>query len=171
MRNPRRRTSRKHAGRRRRKGWDGVTARVVGEASAAHDDVYSESYIGIHARRQRARPTPAEAAFEQFLLEVSDGVLEGEFKSQHVASGKWILDFFFPKIRLAVEIDGSVHQKPEQMERDRQKEEDCARFDITLIRITNEEVFGDREPLTEKLRDGWRQALQRENKIIGKESC
>ncbi|WP_193370079.1 endonuclease domain-containing protein [Pelagibius marinus] len=138
--------------------------------AAVDEHEYSESYIIAHARHQRANPTPAEAAFEQFLLELGGGVLKGEFKSQHVASGKWILDFFFPKIRLAVEIDGSIHRKPEQMVRDRQKDEDCARFDITLIRITNEEAFGDKEVLAAKLRDGWRQARRRENKIIGKAS-
>jgi very-short-patch-repair endonuclease len=43
------------------------------------------------------------------------------FKVQHVASGDWIIDFFFPEIRLGVEIDGSVHRMSDQIERDKQK--------------------------------------------------
>jgi hypothetical protein len=32
---------------------------------------------------------------------------------------------------------------------------DCERFDITLIRVRNSEVFGDRDYLLQKLRAGW----------------
>jgi len=70
-------------------------------------------------------------------------------------------------VRLGIEIDGAIHRTPDQIKRDRQKESDCARFDITLIRVTNSEVFGNRERLTTKLRDGWKQALGRKNKVIG----
>jgi hypothetical protein len=52
-----------------------------------------------------------------------------------------------------------------------EKEQDCARFDITLLRITNADVFGDRDKLVDKLRHGWRMALKRENQLIGKEYC
>lgn len=128
---------------------------------------YSKSYIRVNAEDLLLRLTPAEVEFECFLVSLNSGVLCGRFKSQHVISGKWIVDFFFPEIRLAVEIDGSVHQKPEQIIRDKQKDQDCAKFDITLIRILNEEVFGNKEALRERLRDGWRKASRRENKFIG----
>ena len=98
---------------------------------------------------------------------LNDGVLRGRFRREHVISGKWIVDFYFPEIRLAIEVDGSVHLTKEQSDRDRLKDSDCARFDISMLRITNREVFGDRKALIEKLRDGWKTALKRENKIIG----
>jgi very-short-patch-repair endonuclease len=170
MRNQRRKPHRKDFANFPRRGWDGVTARAIGEVTALEDHYYSKCHIRVFADWLRENPTPEEAAFEKFLLKLNGGVLRGMFKSQHMISGKWIVDFFFPKIRLTVEIDGPIHQEPEQMERDREKEEDCARFDITLIRITNEEVRGNKDALTQKLRDGWRQALNRENKIIGKAS-
>jgi very-short-patch-repair endonuclease len=83
-------------------------------------------------------------------------------------SGRWVVDFFFPEIRLAIEVDGSVHGSMEQKCRDAEKERDCIRFDITLIRVSNSEVFGDRQKLLDKLRAGWRTALRRENQIVGK---
>lgn len=43
-----------------------------------------------------------------------------------------------------------------------------ATFDITMLRVTNTEVFGNRERLVAKLREGWREALHRENRIKGK---
>lgn len=142
----------------------------IGELIALEDYDYSTCHIRVFADRMRKNPTPEETKFEQFMLTLNGGVLRGTFKSQHVISGKWIVDFFFPENRLAVEIDGPVHQESDQMERDREKEDDCARFDITLIRIANEEVRGNEYELTERLRAGWRQARRRENKIIGKAS-
>jgi very-short-patch-repair endonuclease len=116
----------------------------------------------------RLHLTAAEARFERILSELNGGVLAGRFKCQHAISGKWIVDFFFPEIRLAVEIDGSVHELEFQQERDAIKDADCVRFDITLIRITNAEVFGPRADLISLLRRGWAKAKARENRIIGR---
>lgn len=112
--------------------------------------------------------TRAEAKFQMLLEDVSDGALRGRYESQYAISGKWIVDFFFPEVRLAVEIDGEYHKLPEQQRRDRLKEEDCARFDITLIRIANETVLKNPEFAIGVLREGWGRALRRENKLIGK---
>lgn len=116
----------------------------------------------------RLHLTTAETRFETILREINGGVLSGRFKCQHAISGKWIVDFFFPEIRLAVEIDGSVHELESQRKKDAIKDADCARFDITLIRISNAEVFGQRSNLIDLLREGWRKAKNRENQIIGK---
>jgi hypothetical protein len=67
----------------------------------------------------------------------------------------------------SIAVHCPVRNSSQRRKFDRQKERDCARFDITLLRITNAEIFGDKARLTEKLRHGWRMALDRENKIIG----
>ena len=78
------------------------------------------------------------------------------------------MDFFFPEVRLAIEIDGGHHGRGQQAERDRNKERDCRRFDITLVRFTNAEVFGNPAAVVEKLRGAWSIARARENVIVGK---
>ena len=105
----------------------------------------------------------------KFILNsLNNGVLKGRFQREHVINGKWIMDFFFPDIRLAIEVDGSTHYTNEQRLKDAAKEADCEALDITILRIRNREVFGNREHLVNKLRTGWRGALNRENRIIGK---
>lgn len=106
-------------------------------------------------------PTPAEQMLKEILLSLNGGVLKGKFHAQHVVKGRWIVDFFFFEIRLAIEVDGSFHDSPEQRKKDREKEAECRRSDMTLLRLTNSEVFGDREALVQKLRDEWRAALHR----------
>jgi very-short-patch-repair endonuclease len=144
-----------------------VLPRIVGEPSA-FELKYSPSRITQFALKNRNDPTPAEKRFEAFLNRLRGGSLRGEFKSQHPVSGKWIVDFFLPKVRLAIEIDGSSHDTEEQKEKDRAKEYDCDRFDITLIRFGNSEVFGDEGALIVKFDRGWKEAETRENKIIGR---
>ena len=129
---------------------------------------YPQSNIVKFANINRINPTSAERAFDVFLWGLDHGVLRGRYETQHVISGKWIVDFFFPENRLAIEIDGSIHLNAEQKEKDRLKKIDCARFDITLIRITNTQVFGSPEQLLSMVIEGLREAAGRENKIIGK---
>jgi len=127
--------------------------------------------ILTNSEKRRASPTRAEAELERILNSLNGGVLRGEFRREHVVSGKWIVDFFFPKIRLAIEVDGSVHNTQVQRAKDLKKDSDCKRFDITVLRLRNAEIFGDRAWLIEKLRASWREAKDRENRIIGTSAC
>ena len=142
----------------------------IGVASyfLADDLGYKPSRIRSFALQNKRRATFAEIEISKILRDINQGVLKDRFTTQHVISGKWIVDIFFSEIRLAVEIDGNIHRTVRQIEKDHQKEQDCKEFDITLIRISNEEVFGDRSALLQKLRNGWRKARCRENKWIGK---
>jgi len=128
---------------------------------------YKRSQILKNADDRRSDPTVAEAKLESLLNSLNNGALQGKFKREHVISGKWIVDFYLPEIRLAIEVDGPVHDTPIQQAKDRKKDSDCKRFDITVLRIPNAEIFGDREVLIKKLRAGWREARDRENLIIG----
>lgn len=141
-------------------------ARVISEPTFFYDN-WKRSRILEFADHRRANPTPAEAKFSQILNALNDGVLRRKFVREHVISGQWIVDFFFQEIRLAIEVDGSFHLTGHQLRRDKLKDADCAKFDITILRVTNSEVFGYRESLIEKLRSGWREALSRKNRVIG----
>lgn len=144
-----------------------VIPHVVGELN--NRGTFTQSYIRRNAKKLRTAPTPAESRLEEILSSINGGVLKGRFRAQHPVSGRWIVDFFFPENRLAIEVDGSIHTTEAQRKRDRLKDNDCKRFDITLVRIQNSEVYADRDALLHKLRNGWRSALDRNNKIIGAE--
>lgn len=114
-------------------------------------------YLGDERRRTS---TAAEAEFERILNELNDGVLRGRFMREWVCGNKWVVDFFFPEIRLAVEIDGEYHGSLAQAIRDAERELGIERLMVTFVRFTNAEVFGDRDALVGKLRDAWRKAQQ-----------
>lgn len=144
-----------------------VLPRLIGDPSIIVSS-FSKSYIRSNADKRRANPTRAEAEFQRILNSLNSGALRGLFTREHVVSGRWIVDFFFPEIRLAIEIDGPIHRTSVQRVKDREKDADCRRFDVSVLRLSNNDVFGDRGLLVEKLRVGWRAAKNRENRIIGK---
>jgi very-short-patch-repair endonuclease len=114
--------------------------------------------LELIATERREHPTRAERALATVLNEVNGGALEGRFRREWVCGGRWIVDFYFPEVRLGIEVDGGYHRSTAQRGRDLLKGSALELVGITLLRLTNEEVFGDRERLLEKLRHAWREA-------------
>lgn len=120
------------------------------------------------AAKNKINQTQAEHKFKQIVLSIPYFKLDINVKFQHVVSGKWIVDAFFPDVRLAVEIDGMVHSIKNQKQRDELKFVDLKNLDITLIRMDNRFVlFRGRERIVQELRRGWRMAKARKNRVIG----
>jgi very-short-patch-repair endonuclease len=62
------------------------------------------------------------------------------FRRQHPV-GRFVLDFFCPSAKLAVELDGSVHDH--QVERDEERTRVLEAGGYRVLRFRNEEVFDD----------------------------
>ena len=89
-------------------------------------------------RGLRKKLTPAEATL--WLL-LKSKMLEGrKFRRQH-SVGKYILDFYCPTERLAIELDGEHHFTDEGMEYDQKRTECLDSFNIRVLRFENHEVF------------------------------
>jgi very-short-patch-repair endonuclease len=92
------------------------------------------------ARTLRREETPAEAALWQVLRD--RGLDRLRFRRQH-AVGRFVLDFYCPALRLAVEVDGGEHDTSEQVERDQARTEHLAAMGYTVVRVRNQEVLHD----------------------------
>jgi very-short-patch-repair endonuclease len=110
------------------------------------------------AQDRRERPTRAERALAALLNEVSGHALEGRFERECVCGDRWLVDFYFPEVRLAIEVDGGYHRSTFQLGWDLFKTAELESAGITVVRLTNQEVLGDRARLVAKLRDAWRRA-------------
>jgi very-short-patch-repair endonuclease len=90
----------------------------------------------------RKNLTPAEATLWKFL---KGSKLEGrKFRRQH-SVGNYILDFYCPSERLAIELDGEVHFNERAMEYDYERKLFLNSFDIKVIRFENRLVFEETE--------------------------
>ena len=70
-----------------------------------------------------------------------------EFHNQQV-------DFYLPQARLIIEIDGTHHESDEQQQcKDKRREVHTARYGITTIRITTDEIKEDNELFKDKISD------------------
>ena len=65
---------------------------------------------------------------------------ELKFRRQHPV-GKFILDFYCHELKLAVEIDGNIHEQEDVKEKDEGRTYMLTEWEITVLRFTNEEVM------------------------------
>ncbi len=95
----------------------------------AHGDLFEK------ARKLRTKPTPAEAQLWEVLKE--NKLLGLRFKRQHPIKG-FIADFYCHKAHLVIEVDGGIHQR--QCEYDRERTQVMIEFGLRVIRFKNEDV-------------------------------
>ena len=62
-----------------------------------------------------------------------------QFRRQYVIS-EYIVDFYCHKARLVVELDGSGHYEPEQIEKDRERTSYLETQGLLVLRFTNLDV-------------------------------
>jgi len=89
------------------------------------------------ARENRSEPTPAEAHLWQTLR---GGQLGHRFRRQH-AIADYIVDFVCLPAWLVVEVDGAIHNVPEEVEYDGGRTHALQECGFLVIRFTNEEVL------------------------------
>ena len=92
------------------------------------------------ALRQRLRTngTAAEARLWTLLKNAQVG---GRRFRRQFGVGPYILDFYCPSERLAVELDGAVHEAPGQAEYDAARTRHLAAVGIRVVRFENRAVF------------------------------
>jgi len=95
----------------------------------------------------RKEPTPAE---RRLWKEVRGGAFHGiPFRRQHTI-GRFVVDFFTPTHRLAIELDGEIHDS--QQEQDALRTEALNDRGIRVIRFRNEEVLSHLDTVLNRLR-------------------
>lgn len=101
-----------------------------------------------YARRLRQNPTPAEAVLWRRLKGKALGV---KFRRQHPIMG-WIADFYCPKARLVIEVDGPSHSSDEAQVDDAYRDWVMETKGIVVFRITNEQVLEATDRTIETIR-------------------
>ena len=101
-------------------------------------------------KQLRNNLTPAEAGLWRYL---KNSQLKGrKFRRQH-SIGDYIIDFYCPKEKLAIELDGEVHQYDKINRNDREKEKYLQHLDIQLLRFENRLVFEHLEIVLKRIEE------------------
>ena len=103
----------------------------------------------IHFNRYRDRDkrkylrnnsTEAEKKLWKFLRKKQ--ILGYKFRRQYGIDA-FVLDFYCPKMKLAIEIDGEIHNSREVILADKERQEYLEQFGILFLRFPNEQVNND----------------------------
>ncbi len=98
----------------------------------------------IRRRRLRGASTDAERRLWQALRA---GQLGARFHRQYSVDA-FVLDFYAPRCKLAVEVDGGSHYTTDRIEYDQQRSRYLAGFGIEVLRVSNLEVLMQRRVQT-----------------------
>jgi very-short-patch-repair endonuclease len=103
--------------------------------------------IEQRAKELRQQMTPAET---RLWLAIKGKQLDGlRFRAQHPV-GRFILDFYCPAHKLAVEVDGGVHET--QAEHDVERTAVLAGYGYRVIRVSNKAIEADLSAVLERIR-------------------
>ena len=104
--------------------------------------LHNRKYLKENRQALRSNLTPAEAELWSYL---KDGQLSGrKFRRQH-SIGNYILDFYCPSEKVAIELDGQVHQHIVAEQVDTERDKALLELGIKVIRLENKEVFQNLE--------------------------
>lgn len=93
-----------------------------------------------------------ETAEEKILWEkLRDNKLKVKFRRQHPID-MFVIDFYCPKYKLAIEIDGAQHLTKDGKEYDKMRTKYLENKGIKIVRFLNSEIKNDIEKVIEKIR-------------------
>jgi adenine-specific DNA-methyltransferase len=100
------------------------------------------------ARTLRSKATWAEKLFWSWVRDRR--FHDYKFRRQHPV-GKYTVDFYCEEARLAVELDGSMHGRPERVDFDRLRDEFLELQGITVVRFWNGQLRREKQYVRDKL--------------------
>lgn len=112
------------------------------------------------ANHLRNNPTPAEARLQALLDERLNNTKDWpKFKFQRRALG-YILDFYDGKHGLCIELDGKIHDEPEQREWDACRTLALQSHGVRVLRFPNGRIFNDTAAVMGEIEIAWRQGRE-----------
>jgi len=75
----------------------------------------------------------------------------------------FVIDFYCPELKLAIELDGSIHDEPDQKEYDAYRQEYLEKFGISFCRIQNDDLIGNANLAFKKIEDAIKKLKQKAN--------
>jgi len=114
------------------------------------EGMFSEAHPLVFemARNLRKNMTHAEMILWGYLKNNFEGY---RFRRQHPVN-MYIADFYCHKLKLIIEVDGSIHYRDDVKENDIKKENDLKDMGYTIIRFSNDEVGKSANRVLEQLR-------------------
>ena len=102
--------------------------------------IYNNMTLKNRRKELRKNQTEAEKVLWQ---ELRNRQFFGLKFFRQYSIGMYIVDFYCPKLRLAIEVDGSQHAEKEKHEYDKERTVYLKHLDITVLRFWNNDVLNN----------------------------
>ncbi|WP_196888877.1 endonuclease domain-containing protein [Aureivirga sp. CE67] len=110
--------------------------------------IFNKKGLIKHRKELRNNATPAESHLWKFLQKRK---LSGyKFRRQH-SIFNFIVDFYCPEKKLAIELDGAHHYTQEGIEKDKERDKTLKQLNIRTIRFENKIVLNNTEEVLDKI--------------------
>lgn len=110
--------------------------------------IFNKSTQLKQRRHLRKNATPAEQKlWSRLRAKQLDGL---KFRRQYSVD-QFILDFYCPSAKLAIELDGESHFYPEEQKRDSERDRQIRSYGIEIIRFLNSDIYENLDFVLEKI--------------------
>jgi very-short-patch-repair endonuclease len=117
---------------------------------------HNYKFLKKYRKKLRNNLTSAEARLWSIL---KNKQLKGrKFRRQH-SIDNFIVDFYCPKEKLVIELDGQVHFNPVMEEKDSKRDKILNSYGITVLRFENKMVFENQEIVLKAIKDKFHNKL------------
>jgi very-short-patch-repair endonuclease len=108
-------------------------------------------------RALRKNMTKAEVLL---WIQLKKRKLLGQRVLRQYSIGSYVVDFYIPELKLAIEVDGATHSTDEERQYDRSRQEEIETLGIQFFRCSNLEVYNDMNHLLERIKEEVKQLAQ-----------
>ena len=110
--------------------------------------IFNTKYQTIRRKTLRKNMTKAETLL---WIEIKNKKINDCKFRRQFGIGTYIIDYYSPEIKLAIEIDGATHYTDEEIEYDKLRQADIENLGVTFLRFTNEEIYENMSFVLEKI--------------------
>ena len=101
-------------------------------------------------RRQELRRATTKAERLLWARIRNKQINQSKFRRQYSINA-YVVDFYSPENKLAVEIDGSSHDREDAIEYDKARQEEIEALGIRVVRFTNHDVLSNLDTVIKQL--------------------
>lgn len=120
--------------------------------------LYNQAWGRERRKELRREATEAEKALWDLLRDRQ--ILDVKFRRQYGVGG-YILDFYAPQLKFAIEVDGPIHDTKFSKDYDRIRDEYLDDVGIQVIRVKNDDVLNYSVELIEQVKLILRERMDR----------
>ena len=112
--------------------------------------LFNRKELKDRRRKLRKNQTSAESILWELLR---NRKLSGYRFVRQYSVGPYILDFYCPRLKVAIELDGIHHSLPDQARYDKERDDNLSMFGIRILRFWNDELLNNSGKVINKIEE------------------